>query len=409
MTEPGCAISWLKLALTPGVGPGNLRELCDRFGSPDKVFEQSEKELAEIPKLKVSTRRAILKTAEGMRNDAAQRELDQLSTQGVRLVSYLDPEFPANLSRIPAPPALLFVKGALFPEDENAIGVVGTRRCDSYGLKMTRQFSGELASRGVLIVSGLAYGVDAAAHEAALNAGGRTWAFMASGFGQIYPPEHRGLADRIVEQGAVLSEFTLDEKPLRNHFPSRNRLISGSSLGVLIVQAPAKSGALITARYAMEQNREVFALPGRVDEPPSDGPNRLIQDGAKLVRNAEDILEELESRLTLKPQSAKKTPTTLRNSDRKEQKPSPHPQNPPRPRTESNPRIPPTPAKNRNYLKELEGDDRRIVLRLEHGPVHIDRLAADLDLPVRKISERMLFLEMKGIIHRLPGMSFDLA
>jgi DNA processing protein len=400
-------LAWLKLALTPGVGPGALRELCERFGSPGKVLERSEGDLAEIPKLKVTTRRAILKTAEGKRDEAARRELERLSERGVRLLPYLDPEFPSNLSNISASPALLFVKGTLLPGDENAIGVVGTRRCDSYGLKMTRQIAGELASRGITIVSGLAYGVDAAAHEAALNAGGRTWAFLASGFDRMYPPEHQGLADRIAEQGALLSEFTLDEKPLRNHFPSRNRLISGSTLGVLIVQAPAKSGALITARYAMEQNREVFALPGRVDEPPSEGPNRLIQDGAKLVRNAEDILEELEGRLTVKPHSAKEIPSIVHATDR--QKSSAPPQRQLGSPSLSRNQKPSTPQRNRPDLKGLEGDDRRIVLRLEQGPVHIDRLAADLDIPVRKISERMLFLEMKGIIHRLPGMSFDLA
>jgi DNA processing protein len=267
---------------------------------------------------------------------------------------------------------------------------------------MTRKIAGDLVAHGFVILSGLALGIDGAAHQAALNSGGRTWGFLASGFGQMYPPENEGLAEEIVERGAVVSEFTMNEKALRSHFPSRNRLISGASLGVLVVQAPKKSGALITARYAMEQNREVFALPGRVDERASEGPHQLIQDGAKLVHDVEDILEEIGSRVVPHPKTTcegalvteRKTARSAKAPNTRLEKAQPR-------KTES--------ASPGKRFEDLEPDDRRIALRLEAGPVHVDRLAADLDLPVRKVSERLLHLEMKGVVLRLPGMSFDLA
>ena len=395
-------IGWLKIALTPGIGPGLFYNLIDRFGDPEGILGRSEAELRTIDRLKTGTIRSLLQTSEGKRDEEANRELEAMEEKGVRAVTIGDPDFPRNLLEIPTPPPLLFVRGSIEPEDSNAIAIVGTRRCDSYGLKMTRMIAADLVAHGIAILSGLALGIDGAAHQAALNSGGRTWGFLASGLGQMYPPENAGLAEEIAERGAVITEFTMKEKALRGHFPSRNRLISGASLGVLVVQAPKKSGALITARYAMEQNREVFALPGRVDERTSEGPHQLIQDGAKLVHDVGDILEEIGSRTAFYRRAACDGVPVAENKPARSAKAS-------KARFEkAEPRKTESASPGRRF-EDLEPDDRRIALRLEAGPVHVDRLAADLDLPVRKVSERLLHLEMKGVVLRLPGMSFDLA
>jgi DNA processing protein len=390
---------WLRIALTPGVGPAVFHQLIARFGSPRGVLEAGESRLKEIPKLPPPMVRALVETAGGRREAEVTQEMEALSRKGVTLITTEDPAFPPLLRDIPNPPVLLFLKGELLPRDEVALAVVGTRRCDSYGLRVTREITGELASRGVTIVSGLAHGIDAAAHQAAMAAGGRTIAFLPCGFETIYPPEHTSLAEEITQSGAVLTEFTYHVRAIPRCFPPRNRLVSGCALGVLLVQAPAKSGAMITVRLALEQNREVFAVPGRVNEMASEGPHRLIIDGAKLVRHAEDILDELRERLEPRGITPPSRPVTPKPVPRETQDKGE------RPRQVAESRKADTVP-----LEELDHpDDRRIVLRLKAGAAHIDRLAGDLDLPVKKLSERLLLLEMKGLVRRLPGMSFDLA
>jgi len=401
MRSTASNLPWLKIALTPGIGPTSFRNLIERFGSPEEVLGKSEEELLRAGNLKPTAARSLLVTADGRRDDEALREMETLERKGIRLLDCRDPLFPQNLAEIPNPPALLFVRGTLEREDANALGIVGTRRCDSYGLRTTREIVVQMTASRLTVVSGLALGIDTAAHQAALSSGGRTWAFLASGFGTIYPPENESLSNQIAESGALLTEFTYHEKALPRNFPSRNRLLSGAALGVLVVQAPCKSGALITARFAVEQNREVFAVPGRVDNPSSEGPHRLIQDGAKLVHNAADILEELKPRLLprseekkdISPDRTGRDPAPSEPAAREEESPAPRPRGR---------RLSP------ESLGKLEPDDRRIVLRLEPGPVHIDRIAADLELPVRRVGERLLILEMNGLVRRLPGMSFDL-
>ena len=218
----------------------------------------------------------------------------------VRRIEINDKEYPGNLKNIYNPPASLFIKGNILTCDENSIAIVGTREATSYGMEQCEKISYELAKRDITIVSGMARGIDTAAHKGALKAGGRTVAVMGSGHNHIYPPENKSLYDEIVRRGAVISEFSNDTKPLRENFPKRNRIISGLSKGVLVIEAPTRSGALITTNFAVEQGREVFAMPGNINSVNSSGTNKLIKEGAKLVESVWDILEELERIISFK-------------------------------------------------------------------------------------------------------------
>ena len=283
-------VSTLRLALVPGVGPKMRRALLERFGSPQAVLEAAPSELRSVhgvgPKLTekiVAARREI--DAEG--------EIALCRQRGIQIVVDTDDGYPPLLGEIHDPPGVLFVRGQLKPQDGMAIAIVGTRHPTQYGLRQAERLAGSLARAGLTIVSGLARGIDGAAHRGALAAGGRTLAVLASGVLNIYPPEHDKLAEEIAARGAVLSESPPRAEPLAGTFPQRNRIISGLSLGVIVVEAGESSGALITARHAMEQGREVFAVPGRIEDRASRGCHRLIRDGVKLVQSPEDVLEEL--------------------------------------------------------------------------------------------------------------------
>ncbi|GIX46622.1 MAG: hypothetical protein KatS3mg131_0833 [Candidatus Tectimicrobiota bacterium] len=226
------------------------------------------------------------------RGQAFARYMQRLATEPVQVIPFVDARYPRPLRWIPDPPPVLYVRGTLVPEDELAVAVVGTRKPSAYGRLQAQRLSAELVRCGLTVISGMARGIDSLAHASALEAGGRTLAVLGSGINVVYPPENRRLYTAISEQGAVLSEFPLDTKPDRWNFPRRNRLISGLSLGVLVVEATTTSGSLHTARHALEQGREVFAVPGRVDSPSSRGTHGLIKHGAKLVEDVEDILAE---------------------------------------------------------------------------------------------------------------------
>ncbi len=225
--------------------------------------------------------------------DQVEEELKKAEKAGVRIVTLLDPDYPEGLKNIPDPPSVLYIKGTVWKEDALAVGIVGTRSASRYGLATAHQLAFDLAKSGVTVVSGLAEGIDGAAHEGALEANGRTFAVLGHGLNHLYPAHHRGLADRTAESGALISEFPMEAKPDAWRFPRRNRVIAGLSLGVVVVEAPIKSGALITAREALEQGREVFAVPGPVSSERSRGCHALIKDGAKLVETAQDIWEGL--------------------------------------------------------------------------------------------------------------------
>jgi DNA processing protein len=271
---------WVALTLVPGVGSVLFKRLVEAFGSPEGVLKASPRDLNRIegigPKVIASLRGFDWKSA-------AEKELISLEKIGARLLTWEEEEYPPNLKQIYDPPPVIYIMGEVAPQDQRAVAIVGSRYPTTYGRMAAERISFGLGKLGVTVVSGLARGVDASAHQGALASGGRKIGVLGCGIDIIYPPENRDLGDRVSSQGAVISEFPLKTPPDSDHFPIRNRIISGISLGVVVVEATLRSGSLITARFALEQGREVYALPGNVDSARSEGTNRLIKQGAKLV------------------------------------------------------------------------------------------------------------------------------
>lgn len=355
----------LALTLVPGVGPRMRQRLLDYFGSARAVLEASKSQLTQVPEVGPQLAAAIRAAADRRQ---AQQVLALCQQEGIRLVCQSDPAYPPLLKQIADPPGLLFLRGEILPRDQVAIAIVGTRHPSLYGLRQAERLARSLARAGVTIVSGLARGIDAAAHRGALAASGRTLAVLASGVLTIYPPEHKELAEQIIPQGALVSEAPPAAEPLPGTFPQRNRLISGLSLGVVVVEAPHRSGALITAHHAAEQNREVFAVPGRVDDPTSHGCHRLIREGAKLVESAEDILEEL------------------------------------------GPLIQPTEGENGRLIHHpaellLSPTEQTVLDAIGTDPTEIDQIVRTTGLPVPKVLSTLSVLEMRHLIRRLGGTS----
>lgn len=344
---------WIGFQLIPGIGPVAVATLLQHFGSLDAAWEASEVELAEAG----ITSNAAKSIAEQRRGIDLQAELDKLERHGVRAIPLDDPDYPRLLREIPTPPILLYIRGTLEPEDDLAIGIVGTRRATGYGTDMTRRISTDLANAGVTVVSGLALGVDTVAHRAALDAGGRTIAVCGCGLDTIYPPRNRNLAARIVEQGAMVSEFPIGTKPDARNFPARNRIISGLSRGTVVVEAPRRSGALITARFAADQGRDVYAVPGSALSQASEGCHMLIRDGATLITSAADILEELN---VASAQSAVQTRMALPESE----------------------------------------EERRLYDLIGAEPRHVDELCQESGLPIQETNGLLLALELKGLIRQ---------
>ncbi len=281
----------LRLSLVPGIGPQHFADLVGTFGSPAGVWQASPAEIRAVPGIGTKLAREISLAA--TQDSEVTAELERCRQNEIELLVAGTPEYPTRLSEIHDPPSILFWRGDHSPSDELAIAVVGTRHPSTYGEQQAERLARGLARAGLTVVSGLARGIDSIAHRAALEAGGRTLAVLGSGLLNIYPPEHDALAVEITRQGALLTEFPSLQPPKSGAFPRRNRLISGLSLGVLVVEASDHSGALITARLAAEQGRDVFALPGRIDSRNSRGCHQLIRDGAKLVQSIDDILSEL--------------------------------------------------------------------------------------------------------------------
>ena len=352
----------LRLSLVPGVGPRTRQALLERFGSPEAVLAAGPSELREVPGVGPKLTGRILAATE----IDAEEEIAVCREHGIRILTETDESYPRLLREIPDPPGVLFVAGTIEPQDALAVAIVGTRHASQYGLRQAERLAGSLARAGLTIVSGLARGIDAAAHRGALAAGGRTLAVLASGVLSIYPPEHAKLAQEVVASGALLSEAPSRAEPLSGAFPQRNRIISGLSLGAVIVEAGDRSGALITARHAMEQGREVFAVPGRVDERAARGCHRLIRDGAKLVETADDVLEELG------------------------------------PLVESLPRddgqVVRHPAEL--MLNELE---QKVLATVGTEPTSIDQIVATTGLPVHRVLSTVSVLEMRRLVRRLSG------
>ncbi len=296
----------------------------------------------------------------------------------IQKITINDAEYPEALKSIHKPPQQLYINGSFKEEDKNAIGIVGSRRATRYGLEMAEKLAFDIAIRGITVVSGMARGVDSAAHRGALKAKGRTIAVMGSGHGHIYPPENRGLYGQISGSGAVVTEFENDELPDSWHFPMRNRIISGVSMGIVVVEAARNSGALITADYAMEQGREVFAVPGKISSLTSAGTHDLIKDGAKLVQSADDILEELKL-CEVEPVIGEK----LGLIDEKISK------------------------KTRAYIyNSLTDDERKVYKVLSDEPVYIDDVVKGSKVKLDKALSVVLSLEIKRLIKELPGKQF---
>ena len=352
----------LTLLSVPGLGPRRILALVSRFGEPEAVLSASVNELCRTAGVDVKTATAIKSEAD---REFAREQLRLANRQGVSFVSYWDSRYPERLKQIPDPPVLLYVRGALPGEKEVAVAVVGTRVPSAYGKLVTANLSRDLVREGVTVVSGLARGIDTVAHRAALEAGGKTIAVLGSGLDVIYPSENRALASEIAKSGAVVSEFPLGTQPDATNFPRRNRIISGMSAGTLVVEAGEKSGALITAQLALEQNREVFAVPGNITSDRSRGTNLLIKQGAKLVQNVQDILEEL------RPQ--------LRGLLREAQ---------------SAPRI--SMSESEKVVYEILSDE----------PKHIDDIAAELAQPTGTVLATLLSLELKNLALQLTGKYF---
>jgi DNA processing protein len=295
MAMPVDHAPWLALARVKGLGCVSFKKLVERFGDPTKAFSAAPSELAAIEGLQ----REAIDGLVGFRQWAeVDSELRRIRSAGITLVRYNDSEYPERLRVIADPPPLLYVKGAFAARDERAMAIVGSRSASDYGRRVARDLAHGLATFGFTVVSGLARGIDGMAHETALNCGGRTVAVLGSGVERAYPPEHDRLYERIAERGAVISELPIGTKPMAFNFPARNRLISGLSLGVVVVEATEKSGSLITASLAIDQGREVFAVPGEVGSSRSRGAHRLIRQGAKLVETVDDIIEEIAPQLT---------------------------------------------------------------------------------------------------------------
>lgn len=355
---------WLGFNVVKGIGPIRLRELRQHFGDLEAAWNASESELIAAG----LDRRALTNLLQVRRSANLDEMLRAVEALGVTVLTLDDPDYPALLREIPDPPPVLYIKGCFIESDQWAVAFVGTRHATMYGRDMAAQLVDSLVQSGITIVSGLALGIDGAAHKAALQAGGRTIAVLGSGIDRVYPTEHARLAEEIASRGVLVTEFPPGTPPDGKNFPIRNRIISGLSLGVVVVEAPEASGALLTADRAAEQGRDVFAVPGNVTLRNSLGTNRLIQSGAKLVITAEDILDELN--LT-------------------------HPS-----------------VETRTRLREIVPSDpveAVLVQHLSDSPLHIDDLCQLCGLPITQVSSTLALMELKGLVRRLEGMVYTLA
>jgi DNA processing protein len=368
--ERGC---WAAVNRVPGVGPVRVRRLLSRFGTLAEAWNAPAAELAGA-----GVERRVVEALVALRGRTGPAaELERARRAGARVLTWLDEDYPSRLETIPDPPPVLYVRGTLLPQDERAVAVVGTRRPTYYGRGLAGRLCGAFAAAGVCVVSGLARGIDTQAHRGALDAGGRTLAVLGHGPDTVYPPENERLAGRIAGAGALLTEYPPGTGPEAQNFPPRNRIISGLVAGVLVVEAGAQSGALITCRFAADQGRDVFAVPGPVTSPASEGCHRLIQDGAKLVRGAADVLDEL-----FPPHAAAPVEALPESAG-------------------------PGPRQMPLELDEPAGALLRAILDYG-GPAGADDLARALARPVQEVTGALARLELEGRVRHVGGMRYVL-
>ena len=353
---------WVGFSLIPGIGHVKFSQLENYFGSLENAWQAAPAELKHS-----GLDRSSVSTITSWRDRISlEAEMEKLERYGVKALTWHDADYPSRLKEIYDYPPVLYVRGSLLPEDEWCLAVVGTRRATVYGRQVAEEIVADLARSRITVVSGLARGIDSVAHSSALDNGGRSMAVFGCGLDVVYPAENANLARRIMQQGALVSEYPLGTKPRAENFPRRNRIMSGLSLGVLVIEAGETSGAMITARLALEQNREVFAIPGSILSPASRGTNHLIQEGAKLVGNYTDILEELN--LT----------AVARQIELKEVIPASE--------TES------------LLLKQLSAE-----------PTHIDEVCRSSGLPISTVSSTLAMMELKGLVKQVGTMNYALA
>ena len=366
---------WLALSFVKDIGPITAKKLLSAFHTPKNIFDAPLKELKRVEGIKTSRAMSIHAFDSW---DLVDQELEKTEQMGIRLVAFTDKSYPESLRQIDDSPVLVYMKGEIKDEDKYAIGIVGSRNMTPYGKSVAETFAFELASKGFTIISGMARGVDTTAHKGALKAKGRSIAVLGCGIDTAYPVENAALIEELGGSGAVISEFPLGTPPNRENFPKRNRLISGLSLGVLIVEAAAGSGSLITANYALEQGKEIFAVPGGITAMNSVGTNELIKRGAKLVQNVDDIIQELTPllkgllRSTPGAGAGRKQPDMVTDLSR----------------------------------LEINNEEKAICNVLGSEPRHIDIISRETGIAAQKLSGILLGLELKGVVKQAEGKRF---
>ena len=350
---------WIGFNLIKGIGAVRMQALIQHFGDLELAWKASPDDLAEAGLGKKVIERII----------QASEEVDlgklweKIESQGINILTWQDESYPGRLKEIDQPPPVLYIRGEYLPDDLFAVAIVGTRRATAYGRQITEEISSFLAANGITVISGLARGVDAIAHQSTLKAGGRTIAVLGSGVDKIYPPEHRGLAEQMMERGAVISDYALGTPPDASNFPPRNRIISGLSLAVVVIEAGETSGALITAEFAAEQGREVFAVPGSILAPQSKGTNKLIQRGALPLLSMNDLMQALDLTRVGEQKAARKV-------------------------------IP------------ADETEARLMNVLGSEPLHVDEIRNQAELPIEKVSATLALMELKGMVRQVGGMNY---
>ncbi len=350
---------WVGFNLVKGVGAVRFRAILDAFGDLRAAWNASEQELRAV-----GLSNTIVGNIIKLRADVSLDKVwEGIQSHEVNVLTWQDDHYPSRLAECNNAPPVLYLRGEYQPDDEWAVAIVGTRRITAYGRQVAEQIARTLAASGVTVVSGLARGVDAIAHKSAIDAGGRTLAVLGCGVDRIYPPEHRQLTEEVIANGALISDYPLGTPPDARNFPPRNRIISGLSMATVVVEAGVKSGALITANFAVEQSREVFAVPGNVLSPQSKGPNRLIQQGAHPLLDPKEILEILELSLISEHREAR-------------------------------------------VVLPSDATEARLFEILGHEPLHVDEIRAQVDLPIEKVTAALSMMELKGMIRQVSGMRY---
>lgn len=350
---------WIGFNLIKGIGAVRMQGLIAYFGDLESAWSASPVDLAGAG-LGLKLIERVIAARERVDLD---KVWEKIEMQGIKILTWQDEAYPQRLKEIDQPPPVLYVRGEYLPDDLFAVAIVGTRRVTSYGRQITEELSSFLAANGMTVISGLARGVDAIAHQSALKAGGRTIGILGSGVDKIYPPEHRGLAEQMMEQGAIISDYAPGTPPDASNFPPRNRIISGLSLAVVVIEAGETSGALITAEFAAEQGREVFAVPGSILAPQSKGTNKLIQNGAQPLLSVNDLMQALD---------------VTRVGDQKAAR-----------------KIMPADATEAKLLGVLGSE-----------PLHVDEIRNQSELPIEKVSAALALMELKGMVRQVGGMNY---